>query len=492
MIIKVGLSIIPEKINQDLWSATYEDALLLCKKLKLIYVQKIDIDGIEAHLIEQTSSCLDECGNEYFEVSGTLEVGSVMEKHRIYRDFSFYNTLHKKKNETINIWEENTFGREGHIELLAIACLFCDRFKNVIQVYGNITYGQCLNACKLANQYLQKPIEMPYQCQYEKIYLSFPECSLKSFDYLQNQYIGDKTNDYYVGFIMEKYNIDIIYQWYCKNIQYYRSYYQWQYIRDWLDSGFGFEQLTKIMVVDKNGPKLTMEEWIKNLIYFQIHIPSKICGNISNYLNPNAVEPYGESQMFQFWLLTAEKCYNQNIRFYLPKEEIISICQSLQPTNQIEDVWQEALTQYQQDEKYQKALQEEYETYYLYQREKESVTISFPEHLYFWKEGIPIAKKLLTELIVSYVAAYSIGYQLLNNTPSEALQELLGRTYKNPITKEVYEIIVTNINNDEFLAAYFMLLNEMSSQMFNNEIKRALLMNHKLYEYLFKISRKVT
>ncbi len=493
MIIKVGLSIIPEKINPDLWCDTYEEALMLCKKLKLIYVQKRVIDGIEVHLIEQTCSCFDELGYQYFEVSGTLEVGSVMARHRIYKDFSFYNTIQNNKDGTITIWEENTYGREGHIELLAIACLFCDRLKNAVKVYGNITYGQCLNACALANQYLQTTIELPYQCRYERIYLNFPECGLKSFDYLQNNYIGDKTKDHYIAFIREKYNMDIIYEWYCKNIQYYQSYYQWQYIRDWLESGFGFEQLTKLMVLDENGPKLTMEEWIKKIIYYQIHIPNKICGNISNYFNPNVAEPYGESQLFQFWLLSAENCFNQNIPFYLPKKEILSICQSIQPIKQIEEIWENATNQYLQDEKYQKALQEEYEAYWLYQREEKSETISFPEHLYFWKEGTPIAKKLLTELIVSYAAAYSIGYQMLcsYHNPSEVLKDLLESTSKNPLPKEVYEFIVTNINHNEWIAVYFMLLNEMSSQLIHHEIKRALLINHKLYLYLFEISQKV-
>ena len=60
------------------------------------------------------------------------------------------------------IWNNKTQGRPGHIPLLAIACLFADRFPDAVKISGDVTAGQCGAAVRLANQYLEGPFFYPY------------------------------------------------------------------------------------------------------------------------------------------------------------------------------------------------------------------------------------------------------------------------------------------------------------------------------------------
>lgn len=70
---------------------------------------------------------------------------------------------------TQEIWGSKTQGRPGHIPLLAVACLFADRFPEDVTISGDITAGQCWAAVRLANQSLEHPIQTPVTCRAEAL-----------------------------------------------------------------------------------------------------------------------------------------------------------------------------------------------------------------------------------------------------------------------------------------------------------------------------------
>ena len=93
------------------------------------------------------------------------------------------------------LWGEKTQGKPYHMYLLAVACLIESRLGPKAFTYGDITRGQCRRAVELANEHLDKKIEMPASCDSERLLKrirNFPVSEAEMIQLYTDMYLGTK------------------------------------------------------------------------------------------------------------------------------------------------------------------------------------------------------------------------------------------------------------------------------------------------------------
>ena len=176
--------IAPYRIDAEEWENVYEDALRIIDRCDLLDRIVSTRNGLRYAFARKSAEREWKDGRLGVLVCGTMASGFDMEDFLLCRELERYRQdavqdsgegdvlfcrwYSEDKEEdvptpvdTVCIWGSKTQGRPGHIPLLAVMCLFADRFPEAVYIGGDISAGQCRAAVRLANQYLDRPIQEP-------------------------------------------------------------------------------------------------------------------------------------------------------------------------------------------------------------------------------------------------------------------------------------------------------------------------------------------
>lgn len=183
----LSLTVYPERISEDQWEKTYEEALRIADRSDFLDRVFLERNGRRYAAARKTAERVFPEDGPGTCVCGTMASGFDMEEFYLFRHKPNCRNIDKPDNGadilfadwyledpdipvptgTQEIWGNKTQGRPGHIPLLAIACLFADRFPEAVHIGGDITAGQCRAAVQLANQCLDQPVQIPVTCRAE-------------------------------------------------------------------------------------------------------------------------------------------------------------------------------------------------------------------------------------------------------------------------------------------------------------------------------------
>ena len=347
----LGFSIAPDRIAQDEWEKSYEQALVIADKCNLMDKVITQRNGVRYAFARKTAERELRSGELGFLVCGTMSSGYNMEEFVLYRELDQNFPQNRGKDNNMDIllndcqnsvdglpsnpgiyylWGGKTQGREGHLPLLAIACLLADQFPDAISVNGDVTVGQCKIAQEIVKDCLGLDIQLPVRCQAgtlaqrmgkveipcEKQLSCFFELYLGSLTEdigrtLQNVFSKESVYDYFRGEFVEAY----------KMYQNYRTLF-----RDYFLLNFSFADLLKILVSDEKGCKMSLEEALKLLFSYNIHIPfsDKNCVDVlqSNQVSGDQDAVPSMEGFLGRALLSVVTGRNKNIPVYIPLEKI--------------------------------------------------------------------------------------------------------------------------------------------------------------------------
>lgn len=176
---------ISKSVTKEEWKNMYEETLFLVKVFPLAELQERRIQGEMSPCLVRTQEHTITYGpNEKYIRVGWSAAGN-------YEDLNFATECFLprclpvknyydpdagdamlgviRKDGVYSLWEVDTEGKSYFIYLLAIGCLIQARLGAKAHVYGDITLEQYGRAVSLANQYLDKPIEMPEQCDKDRL-----------------------------------------------------------------------------------------------------------------------------------------------------------------------------------------------------------------------------------------------------------------------------------------------------------------------------------
>lgn len=234
-----------------------------------------------------------------------------------------YDWSDEKVSHTYSLWDAKTQGEPYHMYLLAIACLIEDRLGEKAFVYGDITLGQCRKAVKMANQYLNKPIELPARCDPERFYARVQKLPLKETEKItlfEHFYLGIQ-DEHFGNFERTHFSTEALLEhWKARfsgSTIGTRGFYK--YIKTYLASGFGLEELCRIVCLNDKEGNPQPEQFLKAIMDSKLHLKEK---NTEDCLDiaPDSEQPYSIYTLMADFVFGL--AHNPKADRYIPIEEL--------------------------------------------------------------------------------------------------------------------------------------------------------------------------
>lgn len=329
---------IADTVTQEEWLPIYEKSLLLAKKFGFFDFGKKEIHGETITCIFQTEERL------IGEHIGWRAIGSFPAYKRAEDQFmpkilsnkpnspspfdilrtEFPDNL-KQEHDYHFIWGNKTQGEPYHMGLLAIECMVEQLLGVQAMVGGDITYGQCINAAKMASDALGEEIQPPISCRLNDLHeriAKFDELNeIEKLKLLMSVYLGEE-NDEYGAFLRRHYSYETL-----------TSYWREKFSVTKIDT-YGLNSLMKryfllcpdlrrfceLANFDKKDEKLcTM--LIQKIMKSLLHIKEKDCYDPLDYKHYEI--PYSIWNLMASFVLCGAA--NPAIDRYIPLDEIRTV-----------------------------------------------------------------------------------------------------------------------------------------------------------------------
>ena len=232
----MGISIhlsVSKAVTKEEWAAVYAESLKLIEHFPLVDYQDTEIIGMHTKCLVKTaeheeqnslrkdekmvgwwtmgdseSLRLAECfwmpkdiAKEYAKPFKSSQVS----RYEPYEEDALYGNIPRLlkscRNDTdhfdtaYHLWNHKTQAEPYHMYLLAIGCLVTDRLGRKAYITGDTTKEQCIDAVKLANKYLDRPIHIPNTCIPDELFQrvdSFPIPEEEKLRLCIKAYLGER------------------------------------------------------------------------------------------------------------------------------------------------------------------------------------------------------------------------------------------------------------------------------------------------------------
>ncbi len=274
-------------ITMEEWKNVYDETLLLMEKLPFAECGTISRGGEKGICLVRTEereyvngdeksrrwcSCGDystgRCAEEYYLWSNAVKEDKIVPE----AEDAILALIPKEVRERFpeddlrfrqgwSIWDAKTQGEPYHNLILAVACLLEDRLGYKAFVFGDITRGQCKKAVSIANEVLEKPIDIPARCELNRFFERISKLPLNSgekLDLFTEYYLGEHDAEFY-EFVNKNFPKDVVWErWEKKFLSYLPGTRGFSStLKKYLTAGFGLIDLYRITKLeDKDGKPL--------------------------------------------------------------------------------------------------------------------------------------------------------------------------------------------------------------------------------------------
>ena len=533
---------VSKSVTKQEWNSVYEESLLLAKAFPLADLKKTNIKDIETYCLVPTHEYEDlsiwntehkkvgwctvgdyetlDTGEDYYTPRYLIEDKEfdISAGNAILGAIPLYNDFEEDDigdDQVYHLWGNKTQGKPYHMYLLAIACMMESRLGKKAFVAGDITRGQCRKAVALANEYLEKPIDMPERCDMEQLHKRISKLSFGPKEQLCifiSFYLGTKDAEF-GNYLRANFPSDVCYE-------YWKDRFSDSHIgtlgfnanlKEYLLWGFDLQILFELVNYYDENNQPQYEKFITNILDSKLHLKEKNCKDILD-IDQESETPYTVNHLFAQFVYSASR--NKKVDRYIPMEELRKILlnrlgdkcdvnqiitgyickESLQnpidfskeiPTTEEElaelseqdpaEVFQEVTRMHQQ---------KNYEEYNEYD-------ITLPEQLELYKKGNTLHPKLkegLLKFFHDYTKSYKEDTFCLLKVHSAVTQYKCLTEIKQReilLRDKDWEKIFNNLEKDkEALKRYYILLYfKLSNDTIYHTLK-AIVLNDDLYDYL--------
>jgi len=348
--IVINLHLIPCRITPEEWKQVYRESLKLVEAYDFMDRIEARRNGLQYFFARKSKdrAGFSKPGCHGWLSVGDLRTGEITGEFMLVQDLCAYlpgkqlrdqggeillNALEgikgiKKTKGCVNIWGGQTRGGDSHIYLLAIACLVVSRFPEAAMVSGDISVGQCRKAVRWANQYLEKPIELPVTGQMDRLLERLRNSQLPRKNLLEAFYqLTDEAKGNQMGeFLRKEFTWQELYGYYKQRFLPYRDSRRGfaRVMKEYLEMGFGFQELCELIVGDPEGIQAEPDEFLARVLESKLHIREKEIYDFSKTARDRAdqEETDRESELPAriFCMLTGME--NRNVDAFYPLEKI--------------------------------------------------------------------------------------------------------------------------------------------------------------------------
>ncbi len=447
-----------DTITQEEWQPVYENSLKMAQKFNFFDCGKKNINGENIYCIFPTEE--DEYG---WRVLGTFPDYKHAETQRMLknigitsRDTEPCEILRSNIDETVNcfgIWGNKTQGEPYHMGLLAIGCMAEQLLGIQAMVYGDITYGQCIKAAKMASDTLGEPIQPPISCRLNDLYKRIQNINglteRQKLNLLLDVYLGDK-NRQFDDFLQEHFSYEIILDYWKKRFENCNidSINFKMLMKKYFESVSNLKLFCTILNIDKTDTE-NCAKLIHRILESKLHIKEKDCYDPFDYTKCS--EPYTIHNLTASFFLYGAK--NKAVDAYIPLEEIRSILteyfDSSIDVNKIIDTHLLNI-----ENNAEKSGHDIFtETANKFEDECSQYDINEYEDLYFFKPNSKFNPRMIEAIKQSFLFYYEIGEssectELLEKTADELFHILAYNFRKGFLTEEHWKYIYDELNRD--------------------------------------------
>ncbi len=332
---------IADTVTQKEWDPVYEKSLLIAKKFGFFDFGRKNIHGEDILCIFPTVE------REFNGETGWRTIGSFPEYKRaedqfmpkylsngrldthpydmLRTEFPNYVEQSVEKHGYRFIWGNKTQGEPYHMGLLAIACMVEQLLGVQAMIGGDITYGQCVRAAKMASDTIGEEIHPPISCRLNDLHKrisKFDELNeTEKLTLLMNVYLGEE-NDEYGEFLRQHYSYEAI-----------TAYWSERFSSTKINT-YGFDSLMKryfllspdlkrfceLSEFDKSDAEMCTR-LIQKIMRSSLHIKEKNCYDPLDLKHYEI--PYGIMNLLATFALRGAA--NPAIDRYIPFDEIRSV-----------------------------------------------------------------------------------------------------------------------------------------------------------------------
>lgn len=523
-----SLTVCPDRIPDGQWEEVYEEALRIVERCNFLDRIILKRNGQRYAAARKTAERgLPEEGPGIY-ICGTMASGADMEEFTLPRrkprchssdgpDNGVDILFRKQWSDDPEIprptavrcvWAAKTQGGPGHIPLLAIACLFADRFPEAVMIDGDITAGQCRAAVRLDNQCLDRPVQIPVTCRAEALILRLQGSGIpvrKQLEEFFGLYLGKLTP--IVGGVLKKcFPKEELYQYFRElvtregpeKVTFTSGF------RDYLLLDLDLADLLKMLVQDSEGPQLPLEMVLSELFERRVHIPMEDKNSfdplgLDTALDGDEEEPHDIKAIMGRAFFAMSVGSNRTLPVYVPLERIRDACHQGLPSGDTDTLIDRLLKELTTDERHELVYgNNDTALLNLFRTETETYLDSISSYdireyqdLFCWEPGLTIEPKLKDNLL-------TLMGSVKKFSPEQRFQEFLaldraGR--ENYFTRSnrrilIYETtwnhIFSRVMDDSYIYRYFLLSRVNCSDSQIHDVMSALLSKPSLIDLLWE------
>ena len=449
---------ISDSVTQEEWDPVYEKSLFMAKELGFYNIGYKTIHGEKVKCIYPVEEILDT--KKPFE-DGWGVIGSLPSYKRAELQFTPKHV--KRKTNPISkldallskigelrgdydpkipcwdIWYCKTQGEPYHMGLLAIGCMIEQELGIQAIVDGDITYGQCKHAAKLASDILGAEIQLPICCRLNDLYervRNIEELSeTEKIKFLYEYYLGEQNAEF-GEFLRTHFSHDIITEFWreCFHKAEVDKYYFDSSSKKFFQMGFALDSYCELAEFNRTDPK-NCQELIESILKTSMHIKEKDCEDPLDHKKSEG--PYGIHQlMLSFFMSSAA---NPAIDRYIPLDEMRKTFKKyFGNTIDVDEVIDKYLQKEEksEEEKPHEMLKEMIDLFSeVQQEEHDTYDICEYDELYKYKKGSTVSPSLVNAIEKSFKfycgAANNEEYEAEKVKSSEEMFRFLASKFRS-------------------------------------------------------------
>lgn len=427
-----------------------------------------------------------------------------------------YDWKDTRFNKVHYMWGNKTQGTANHIYLLAIACLLQARLGDKVYFYGDITPGQCKKAVEKANKYLETPIEMPDQCDMNRLYQRISKLDLSKSEKMilfNTLYLGTKDAEY-GAFLRSVFSEELLKQYWTDQFRNRKvdTMGFTDLLYQYLSFGNSLDMLCHCVDFETEDD---YKKFVISIMDRKLHLKEKDCSEIVRF-HWEDEKSYTAHSLLEELIFAGAK--NTKVDRFIPVEEIRTTLKSNLPAKYSVDEW---IDDYLEREAHQPKIvirkdmseaqllaaytQDPVETFNQLASLKQSETenpeekydITKYEYLKFFETNDKIDPRLERRVIRNFRILENVREEMketeLNHLMEKDAHSLCKWIINNNrsilIRDKDWDKIFTNIetNKDSFIR-YYPIFRVRMNCMDLVELVTALLINDDLYSHIMKLA----
>ena len=509
MSISISAQLNAANIDRKKWEAVFEDCKKIAEAGQLADIESVTVRGEELeclvpvrekdgklHIVGDLvqGRCVQDCELERdvtkYVLKGVKPMSGIPVSEHLY--MCFYNGNSEYEKYFVPCFDTETFGSRPHIYLLAMAVLITSEFPEAAVVYGDITQGQCEEACRLIKEVTGRDAKMPIQYDCIRLFDAFRDrghTGIELLDRFLTTYKGIRTEE--VCELLKSNFVEDEFTEYFKR----HNTDVFGLVKGWLELGLSSEGLCKAYRQFWKG--CDAKQLVDCLILGKVHIKEKSELELYDFTIPSEITA-DTSAMANARKTAGDMDFRRRIiNAYIPLEDMKAVVRKHFPDEKTDSFFADALAGKGRRFKKQRFIELMYSVIGedALKMDERNADIIDPEKLYMWEgESTTIDEYVIEEMKEVLRLVLLEGKQIIerHRFSGRADREEYIKTHlinRIALPVDVAESIIDRAGEEDS-TLYFGLIGTNNFDFWVSPIVKAVLMDPKLYDYVLKILKE--